>query len=108
MKAHEVIAATGVTYKQLHHWTDRGWLQPRTHTRPGSGHCHNYPPHEVNVAHAMKRLTDAGLRVDIAANIARAAEFHHSYWLGDGIALLIDPPNAPAACHGNHASRLAS
>lgn len=70
MNGVQLADAAGVTYKQVTHWTRRGWLKPADPT-PGSGIPCDYPPEEVAVAKRMANLIDWGFRPDMAAALAR-------------------------------------
>lgn len=66
----DVTRITGATYRQLDHWTRRGYLRPAEPT-PGTGVPRSWPPQEVEVARVMARLVTAGVVPDRAAAVAR-------------------------------------
>jgi hypothetical protein len=66
----DAMLATGATARQLDHWTTRGYLRARE-ANPGSGHDREWLAGEDDVAARMLRLTVAGLRLDVAAELAR-------------------------------------
>ena len=66
----DVLRLTGVTYRQLDHWTRRGYLKPQ-HDKGGSGVPRDWPGKEIRVAATIGRLTRAGVDVSVAARIAR-------------------------------------
>lgn len=80
MGAADLLAACPwVTYRQLDHWTRRGWLHPRRVPVPvgaptdGPGVPRLWPPREAQVARIMAALVRAGLTPAAAAAGARAA-----------------------------------
>ena len=54
----------GATYRQVEHWTRRGWLLTETPTGGGSGYAHLYAPSEAKIARALARLWNAGVGVN--------------------------------------------
>lgn len=70
MKAMDLAKHADVTYRQIDHWTNRGWLQAEG---PVGGLCHlrEYPPAEVKVAVWMAELVAVGFKPHIAARMAR-------------------------------------
>lgn len=52
--------AAGITYRQVVHWTQRGFLRP-TVPPQGSGHYLGFPQDEAAVAYALGRLSEHGL-----------------------------------------------
>lgn len=61
----------GLTYRRLDYWSRQGYLKPENPT-PGSGSWRVWPESERSVARMMIRLTDAGLTVAAAHEVARA------------------------------------
>jgi DNA-binding transcriptional MerR regulator len=59
---------TGITYRQLDHWVTQGYLFAGGRT--GSGNPREWPLAEIEVARRMVRLVRAGLRPDVAAEVA--------------------------------------
>jgi hypothetical protein len=60
-----------LTYRQLDHWTKRGWLRAEQPGQ-GSGYHRTWSREERAVAMLMLRFTDAGLRHQAAHDAARA------------------------------------
>ena len=85
----EVVAAAGISYKQLCHWIGLGHLTPLAGV--GSGHPREWPPEEVRVTCAMGRLVGAGLTPAMAAIVARngwrRSQIGPGVWLELGPAL---------------------
>ncbi len=71
MKALELVDRAGISYRQLDHWTHRGWLHERDRGGAGSGVFRDYDSTEVAVCMRMAGLTVAGFNVVVAAGIAR-------------------------------------
>lgn len=71
MNANEVIELAGITYRQLDHWTRRGWIAPEHPECGGSGHHRCYSELEVAVIAHIGALVRAGVQPDVAARIAR-------------------------------------
>lgn len=69
--ATELQDTAGITYRQLDYWTTTGYLRADLPDGTGSGHARYYPLNEVRIARLMRRLIEAGLTVDVAANVAR-------------------------------------
>lgn len=63
--------ARGLTYRQLHYWTTKGYLKADS-ARPGTGYPRSWTRRELKVAELMVRLRDAGLRLDVAHRVARS------------------------------------
>lgn len=77
----------------MDYWTRRGWLRPVTAAR-GPGLPRRWADEELAVAELMGRLRAAGLELETAARVARAA---HSLpqpivTLAPGIDLVVDEP----------------
>lgn len=58
------------TYRQLDYWVRRGYLHPVGGV--GHGNPRDWPLSELRVARAMAVLTEAGLTVKAAHDIARS------------------------------------
>jgi MerR HTH family regulatory protein len=65
----ELIERTGITMRQITHWTESGLLFPEH--EGGSGNGRSWPPEEVTVARRMVRLAAARLPLDWSAAFAR-------------------------------------
>jgi DNA-binding transcriptional MerR regulator len=88
----QVAHAAGITYRQLDHWTRRGYLRPVV-VRNGfgsgqGGRSRDWPAAEVAVACRMARLIAAGLTPEAAAELARAPGRHV---LAPGITIEVSP-----------------
>lgn len=68
--APEILERTGITYRQLDHWTRIGYLRPDNGS-PGSGNSRRYPATEADVADLMARLVGIGMAPKQAHTIAR-------------------------------------
>lgn len=67
-----MLELTGVTYRQLDHWSRDGRiLQPYEHN-PGTGHPREWPEEDVEVARCVTRLTKLGFGLEVSALLARA------------------------------------
>ncbi|MGI5288055.1 MerR family transcriptional regulator [Nonomuraea polychroma] len=83
------VLKRGLTYRQLDHWSRRGWLKP-AHTG-GTGNVRVWSQDELRIADLMRRLTRAGLTPEAAAVAARAhQEGRPLVRLGPGLVLAID------------------
>jgi DNA-binding transcriptional MerR regulator len=69
---YERLLAAGLTIRQVHHWTDRGYLRP-DQAHPGPGNARSYTRTEHAIARLMVRLTTAGMTAKGAHRVARAA-----------------------------------
>lgn len=67
--AREVLARTGVTYRQLEHWCTLGYVSG-VPTTPGSGNARVYTPDAVAVLTRMGALVWLGMRPALAARVA--------------------------------------
>lgn len=56
----------GVSYRQLHHWTQLGYIKAET-----SGFRYNYSEEELRVARIIGSLVHIGFRPRAAAQLAR-------------------------------------
>jgi len=85
----QLIRRTGLSFRQVDYWCDKGYLRPDA-AHPGTGYARNFTADEVRVAGVMKRLVDAGLRVDVAERVARGHEE-----IAPGIEVLVDRDKHP-------------
>jgi DNA-binding transcriptional MerR regulator len=67
----DLVKASGLTYRQIDHWTRKGWLRP-LNPDEGSGSRRRYPAAELVVAQRMAILVAEGLTPDAAHTVARA------------------------------------
>lgn len=63
---------SGLTYRQIDHWTTRGWLVAET-ASPGTGFRRCYRYRELRVARIACRLIAVGFKTETAVSLARAA-----------------------------------
>jgi hypothetical protein len=84
-----VTAAAGISYRQLDHWTRRGYLRPAADTGNGPGHCREWSSTERAVACLMAALVRAGLEPQAAALIARSGRSR--FTLAPGIMIELHP-----------------
>src|SRR5690625_302710 len=75
--AESMARAARVTYRELDHWTTRGYLIP-DEQHPGTGHIRRWSQREAEVARVTRRLRDAGFRLHVAASLARDAVYGRS------------------------------
>lgn len=61
----------GISYRQLDHWTNRGYLRCDERVRETKGIARRWPTPERDIAQLMDRLITAGLAVGVAAPVAR-------------------------------------
>lgn len=66
----EPFKDAGLTYRQVDHWCNRGYLKPVRHGR-GSGYPRRWPDEEIAVGLRMAELIGEGFRHDVAARRAR-------------------------------------
>lgn len=87
------MIAIGLTYRQLDYWTRAGHLKVVGDPTPGIGRKRAWPIGEVDVAALMLRLVNAGLDLEVAAQVARDG----THELAPGIHLLVKdvPPSPP-------------
>ena len=89
MNTPEVLAAIpGLTYRQLDHWLNRGFIKARN-PHPGSGNSRSLTPGEVKVLKAMLPLVQAGIAPDKAAPIARKLVRSGKATLPNGLTLTL-------------------
>jgi DNA-binding transcriptional MerR regulator len=77
----------GITLRQVDHWTGKGYLVPEGSPRPGSGHSRRWEFAELVVAQRIKFLLDAGLKLEVAADIARRGAGVHD--LSDHVVVVL-------------------
>lgn len=63
-------SVSGISYRQLDHWVDRGYLRPANQVT-GTGNFRRFTADEMRVAVTMARLVAAGLTVAAAHRVAR-------------------------------------
>lgn len=61
----------GLTYRQIDHWTAKGYLRTEGESRPGTGRARRWKRGEAYVAELMARLVAVGLAVPVAERVAR-------------------------------------
>lgn len=84
-----MIALTGITYRQLDHWTNAGYLQAIGHGQ-GSGRHREWKRSELAVAKRIQRLVKAGFVLAVAADLAR--KDNGEYELVTGVSVAVDLP----------------
>ena len=68
-----LTAVPGMTMRQLDHWSRLGGLRSDMVKGPGrTGKMRVWPESEVRVARMLFRLSQAGVRAEVAATIARS------------------------------------
>lgn len=68
----QVADRANISYRQLDHWTSRGYLKARRGlSNPGHGIRRQYTKREAEVAEHMARLVHDGVAPDRAARAAR-------------------------------------
>ena len=72
LNAEQILAATGLTYRQLDHWTRRGYLRT-ANSESDKRQVRLWFYQERDVATLMVRLSNAGFTTKKAHRIARAA-----------------------------------
>ena len=67
-------AQAGITYRMLDYWTVVGYVRVvGDNAQPGSGFKRAWSAYEYQIARRIRRLTRAGVRLDVAAAAARKA-----------------------------------
>lgn len=87
----EMVAAAGITYRQIDYWSRTERLRPRIGHEPGRGQggvYRQWDTAEVRVARLMGRLTAAGINPTTAEQAARAPQSR--YEIGPGIWIHIE------------------
>lgn len=74
----EFLKKTGLTRRQAEYWFGKGYLECAI-PFPGSGADREIPQSEVATAKRIKRLLDVGLKLEIAAEVARSDEARRSF-----------------------------
>lgn len=69
LTSHELAAATGLTYRQVDHWTRLGVLQPDVPAE-GSGSAREWSDHEARIATVLCRLRDFGAPTHVLGEVA--------------------------------------
>lgn len=93
MRLATLVGYRGVTYRQLDYWARRGWLGEGLAARPGSGTERNLSDQDVERVKAIADLVDAGLRIEVAVELAAAATSTRRVRLNDRWMLIrIDRP----------------
>jgi len=85
-----LCAETGATYRQVHYWTEQGWLRPIEvvgHADKGSGTRRIYDAREVAVAKALVWISS----LDNVASGVRAALEGRTGYIGLGLELRRTP-----------------
>ena len=80
MNSDQMLDRTGISYRQLDHWTRKGWLQAADGT-PGTGNMRRWKHDEWMVALVMSAMGQMGIRAEKAAPVARAAV---KFWTRSG------------------------
>lgn len=70
VSSQELVALTGLTYRQLDYWVSTGYLTPVGDSNPGTGRSRRFNLEEVDTARMMVRLLGAGLSPSKAAEAA--------------------------------------
>jgi hypothetical protein len=103
----QMLVAAAITYRQLDHWTTRGYLRTYSQSKPGTGSTREWLTGEDQVAANMARLVTIGLEVLVAAHVARllAAQGHRgSVCLADGITIEVLPTGSSSPRGGTVAA----
>lgn len=85
----EAARALGLTWRQLDHWANKGYLHPEGGRAHGVARV--WPEPELRIAALMVRLAAAGMVLESAASVARSivAFGLTEVELGEGITLKI-------------------
>jgi hypothetical protein len=89
LRTPEALAFTGLTYRQLDHWTRTGLIHAAAEPG-GSGKPRQWPFDEMDVARLAAHLIAAGFNTSAAIYIARQGIGGASIELAPGIVLKID------------------
>lgn len=65
----ELVAETGITYRQLDYWTRTKLLKPIGRATPGSGYQRRFSDAQVARARVLRALLDAGVAVETCRRI---------------------------------------
>lgn len=97
VRAPAIVTATGVTYRQLDHWTSRGYLTPvaaaegvEDARHPGSGRARIYDARAVEKTRLMVALTRYGLTPAAASAAADALLDSGRVDVGAGVTIVRD------------------
>jgi hypothetical protein len=83
---HEDMTRVGPSYRQIDHWTRRGYLLAEG--KGGQGHTRRWPLEERDVAAMMHRLVTAQIPPEVAHAIARSGGDHE---VAPGIRVVVTP-----------------
>lgn len=82
MTGYDLARETGLTYRQVDHWTTHGVLRPAK-ASPGSGHRRAFDPDEARVARALRGLRELGAGLEVLAEAAgQLRDLHDHEWHG--------------------------
>jgi hypothetical protein len=96
LTASELIAISGVTYRQVDFWCRAGYLKPSTKARPGTGHYRKFAPSEALIAKYALKLIAAGFTAPYALRYARTlVETRAPIMLANGLVEIGRPGWAP-------------
>ncbi len=88
LTAAEVVATSGLTYRQLDYWCRAGVLGPERARGPGTGYPREWTPEDVAILCALRRLRGLGTR---CPDLARAERLLRSSSVaGPGWLVLLD------------------
>jgi DNA-binding transcriptional MerR regulator len=88
----EVRLHADISYRQLDHWTRKGYITPFERDREGQGHEREYPEKQANKARWMGCLVKLGIDVSSAERIARlVVEGENKLYLGHGVTVIVEP-----------------
>lgn len=71
LSSHEVVDATGCSYRQLDFWCVTGRVRPLNAARPGTGNDRRFGPSDVQVIRLAVQLLTFGFNLDQAIGFAR-------------------------------------
>lgn len=69
MRAPEVTAHSGITYRQLDHWTTRGWLEASAE-KQGTGYPREWSNDQAEKARRVVALLNAGFTLHAALELS--------------------------------------
>jgi hypothetical protein len=88
----QMLALSGITYRQLDYWTRTGLLHAIGQDCPGTGRNRSYSEAEMRIARAGRRLLVAGFEVGMALAYARQlVQGGQPLVIADGLVVIIDP-----------------
>ena len=72
MNSQEVCNYAGITYRQLDHWTTRGYIAPADaqDRNPGTGKVREWTRHGAETARRIRTLVELGFTLPIAVDVA--------------------------------------